>query len=135
MQPRQILIVAGVAIVAFAAAFGIAGAGGGEESKAAGAGLEPAEVIQVGDASVSTGGTAVAGLPALQVPKKKKPKPDTSSSGGTTTTTTTTTTAPTTTAPTTTAPTTTAPTITSPPPANDGGGSGGGPISEGGGED
>ena len=35
MQPRQILIVAGVAIVAFAAAFGIAGAGGGEESKAA----------------------------------------------------------------------------------------------------
>ena len=74
MQPRQILIVAGVAIVAFAAAFGIAGAGGGEESKAAAAGLEPAEVIEVGDATVTAGVTAGAGLPALQLPKKKKPR-------------------------------------------------------------
>lgn len=134
MQPRQILIVAGLAIVAFAAAFGIAGAGGGEEPKAAAAGLEPAEVIQVSDTvRVSTGGSSVAGLPALQVPKKKKPEPDTSSSGGTTTTTTTTAPTTTTTAPTTTAPTTTTPTVTSPPPSNDG--SGAGPISRGGGED
>ena len=60
MQPRQILIVAGIAIVAFAAAFGIAGAGGGgEESKAASAGVEPAKVIETGSVGVSavvTGG-------------------------------------------------------------------------------
>jgi hypothetical protein len=134
MQPRQILLVAGVAIVAFAAAFGIAGAGGGDEPKAASAAVEPAKVIEVGDANVSAAVNS-GGLPALQVPKKK-PKQEESSS-----TTTTTSVAPTTTAPTTTAPTTTAPsTSTTPPPTNtnpgptDGGG-GGGPISTGGGED
>ena len=142
MQSRQILLIAGIAIVAFAAAFGIAGAaGGGDEPKAASAGVEPAKVIEVGDANVSAGVNG-GGLPALQLPKKK-PKPDESSSStSTSTSTTTTTTAPTTTttttaptttttAPTTTAPTTTAPTTTSPPPSNNSGG----PVSLGGGED
>ena len=74
MQPRQLLIITGVAIVAFAVAFGVAGASGGEDSKAAGAGLAPAEVIEVEDADVTAGVSGASGLPALQVPKKKKPK-------------------------------------------------------------
>ena len=36
MQPRQLLIVAIAALVAFGAAFGIAKAGGGDESNASG---------------------------------------------------------------------------------------------------
>ena len=54
MQPRQLLIVAIAALIAFGAAFGIAKAGGGDESNASGS-VKPAEVIEVGDATVSAG--------------------------------------------------------------------------------
>src|SRR5215216_6413030 len=74
MQPRQLLIITGVAIVAFAVAFGVAGASEGEDSKAAGAGLAPAEVLEVEDADVTACVAGAPWLPALQVPKKKKPK-------------------------------------------------------------
>jgi hypothetical protein len=70
MQPRQLLIVAIAALVAFGAAFGIAKAGGGDESNAAG-GLEPAEAIEIGDANVSAGLTDEGRLPALRLPEKK----------------------------------------------------------------
>jgi hypothetical protein len=82
MQARQLLIVAGIAIVAFAAAFGIASAGGGDEPKAASDGVRPAEVIEVEDVAVTAGVATARGLPALNVPKKKPKETDT----GTTTT-------------------------------------------------
>jgi hypothetical protein len=145
MQPRQILIVAGVVIVAFAVAFGIAGSGGGqEESKAASVGVEPAEVIDVGKASIDASVPAAGDLPRLEVPVEKKPDPPATSGGDGTTVPPTTTepTPPTTTEPT--PPTTTQPTppvTTQPapadpsPPTTSGGSGGGGPISTGGGED
>ena len=145
MQLRQLLILAGLVVVAFVAAFAIAGAGGEEESKAAQSGVEPAEVIDVEDVAVTLAAPRAGELPALKVPKPK-PEPEEPQPSVTTTTTTapptTTTTEPstTTTAPptTTTAPPTTTsppPTTTSPPPSTGGGGGGGGPISTGGGED
>jgi outer membrane biosynthesis protein TonB len=146
MLLRQLLILAGLVVVAFVAAFAIAGAGGEEESKAAESGVEPAKVIDVEDVAVTLAAPRGGELPALKVPKPKpKPEPEDPQPSGTTTTTTaptTTTTEPstTTTAPptTTTAPPTTTsppPTTTSPPPSTGGGGGGGGPISTGGGED
>jgi hypothetical protein len=75
MQPRQILIVAIAALVAFGAAFGIAKAGGGDEPKASGA-IEPAEVIDVGDATVSASVPDAGALPALRVPEKTPDPPD-----------------------------------------------------------
>ena len=69
MQPRQLLIVAVAVLVAFGAAFGIAKAGGGDESDASGA-VKPAEVIEVGEVTVAAGAVDTGGLPALRVPEK-----------------------------------------------------------------
>ena len=81
MHPRQLLIVAGIAVVAFGAAFGIASAGGGDDAPAAApkaAAPAPAEEIEVGDATVSAKVRAAAALPALKVPKKKPEESSTS---------------------------------------------------------
>ena len=66
MKPRQLLIVAAAVIVAFAATFGIAKAGGSEETPVAKSAPEPqpAEVIEVSDATVSSGVAAATGLPS-----------------------------------------------------------------------
>ena len=150
MHPRQLLIIAGIAVVAFGAAFGIASASGGDKTPAAAPKAKApaaAEVIEVGDATVSAKVRAAGALPSLKVPKKKPEPP--ASTGTTTAPSTGTTTEPstgTTTAPstgTTTAPstgTTTAPstgTTTSPSTGGGGGGGGGGGtvIRNGGGED
>ncbi len=151
MHPRQLLIVAGIAVVAFGAAFGIASASGGDKEPAAAPKAKApaaAEVIEVGDATVSAKVRAASALPALKVPKKK-PEESSTSSGTTTTPSTGTTTTPstgTTTTPstgTTTTPstgtTTTPSTGTTTPPSTSGGGGGGGGggtvIRNGGGED
>jgi hypothetical protein len=80
VQPRHLLIVVGAAVVAFAVAFSIARAGVGESSRAA-----PADVIEVGGATVSHGLAAAEGLPALQVTEKRKPNKRASSGGDATT--------------------------------------------------
>jgi ABC-type proline/glycine betaine transport system substrate-binding protein len=72
MKPRQILIVAVAAVVAFVAALALSGGGGDAEPKAEAASVKPAVVIEVGSATVSTGVTSAGGLPALKVPKPKK---------------------------------------------------------------
>ncbi len=149
MHPRQLLIVAGIAVVAFGAAFGIASAsGGGDKAPASTPAAKtpaPAEVIEVGDATVSAKVRAAGALPSLKVPKKQ-PEPTTSttttapSTGTTTPAPSTTTPAPSTstTAPSTTT-TTPAPSTTTPAPSSSGGGGGGGGggvvIRNGGGED
>src|ERR1700754_2455269 len=87
MHPRQLLIVAGIAVVAFGAAFGIASASGGDKAPAAAPKAKApaaAEVIEVGDATVSAKVRTAGALPSLKVPKKK---PETSTSSGATTTT------------------------------------------------
>jgi hypothetical protein len=85
MQPRQILIVAAIAIVGFGAAFGIAGAGGGgNESAAQGTPVaKPPTVIEVEPATVTASVAKASALPALKVPKKKKAAPPETTSGST----------------------------------------------------
>jgi hypothetical protein len=81
MQPRQILIVAAVVIVAFGAAFGIAGAGGGDDGKAQAApALEAPETIDVERVPVAASVSSAAALPTLKVPEKKAKQP--TSAGG-----------------------------------------------------
>jgi outer membrane biosynthesis protein TonB len=76
MQPRQLLIVAIVAIVAFGGALAIAGAGGGDDPKAAAPAAQPAKVIEVEPVTISAAVAANAKLPALKVPRKKPATPD-----------------------------------------------------------
>jgi hypothetical protein len=72
MQPRQILIVAAVVIVAFGAAFGIAGAGGGDDSKAEAAPAPKApQVFDVESATVTATVAKAPALPALKVPNPR----------------------------------------------------------------
>jgi len=70
VQPRQLLIAVVAALVVFGAAFGIAKAGGGDDSSKASAGIEPAAVIEVGDVTVSARVADSGGLPALRLPEK-----------------------------------------------------------------
>ena len=74
MQSRQLMIVAVAVILAFGAAFGIARAAGGDEPKAAAKAVKPAEVIEVGGATVSARVADAGGLPALRLPEKKQPE-------------------------------------------------------------
>jgi hypothetical protein len=83
MKLRQILIVAGVAIAAFAAALAISGAGADGEPKAKATPAKPAEVIDLEQATVSASVTAPAGLPKLRVPKPKKKAEPPATSGTT----------------------------------------------------
>ena len=119
MNARQLLIVLGIAVAGFAAAFVLSGSSG-NEAEPAKAGKQPAaaDTIEVAGATVKASAPAGGNLPALKVPKPKKdpattapatttPTTTSTTPSTTTTTPTTTTTAPTTT---TTTPTTTAPT-------------------------
>lgn len=87
MQPRQLLIVAIAVIVAFGAAFGIAKAGAGKEPDGGAGAAKPAEVIEVGDATVAASVSDAGGLPALQLPEKKKKQPETAGGDSSATTT------------------------------------------------
>jgi hypothetical protein len=87
MQPRQLTIIAIAAVVAFGAAFAVAGMGGDDpevEAQVAAAPEAP-QVIEVQDAKVSAGvASGKVSLPALKVPEPKPdPTPDSSSSSGT----------------------------------------------------
>ena len=116
MRPRQIAIVVGVVLAAFAVTFGIAQAGGEEAAKTpATAQPRPAEVIEVGELTVSDGVAAAVDLPALRVPAKKEKEvaPVEPSEGGSPT--------PVPTAAPTTQATATPPPATTPPPTEDGG--------------
>lgn len=128
MQPRQLLIVLVAALVVFGAAFGIAKAGGGDESSKASAGIKPAAVIEVGDASVSARVADSGELPALQLPEKTPDAtddPPASTAGPVATSTpppTTTTPPPTTTTAPSSSGTTTQPEASDPPTSTGGGG-------------
>ena len=72
MEPRTIAIGLIAVIAAFAAAFGISGAGGGEKTATAGPGTK-AESIRA-PATAAVAGVEVGGtVPALKAEKKKKP--------------------------------------------------------------
>jgi hypothetical protein len=137
MNARQILIVLGIAVAGFAAAFLVSGSSG-SEAEPAKAGKQPAaaDTIEVAGATVKASAPAGGNLPALKVPKPKKETTTSTSTTTTTPTTTTTTTTPTTT---TTAPTTTttAPTTTTTTPTttNNTSDSGDGGFIQTGGED
>jgi hypothetical protein len=138
MNARQLLIVLGIAVAGFAAAFLVSGSSG-SDAEPAKAGKQPAaaDTLEVAGATVNASAPAGGNLPALKVPKPKKEQSTSTTTAPTTTAPTTT--APTTTAPTTTAPTTTAPTTTAPttqtPPATNNNNSGDGGFLQTGGED
>jgi hypothetical protein len=135
MNARQLLIVLGIAVAGFAAAFVLSGSSG-NEAEPAKAGKQPAaaDTVEVAGATVKASAPAGGNLPALKVPKPKK-DPATTAPATTTPTTTSTTPSTTTTAPssTTTAPTTT--TTPTTPTTNDNSNSGDGGFKVIGGED
>jgi hypothetical protein len=80
MEPRTIAIGLIAVIAAFAAAFGISSAGGGEKTATAGPGTK-AEAIKAPSAAAVTGVEVGGTIPALKAEKKKaKPKKQSSSS-------------------------------------------------------
>lgn len=84
MQPRQLLVVAAVTIAAFAAAFGIAKAGGEDKpATAARPAANPAKEIEPDPVTVEAAVPAVGNLPSLNVPEE--PEPETQGSDGGTT--------------------------------------------------
>jgi hypothetical protein len=137
MNPRQLLIVAGIAIAGFGAAFLVSGSSGDGGAEPVEAAKQPAaaEVLEVAGAQVKVAAPASGALPKLKVPKPKTEETSTSTTTTTTTTDTTDTTAPTTQTTTPTTQTTTPTTQTTQPTTNNNNDSGNGGFIQTGGED